>query len=53
MSKKRQIKIRRRTYRKEMQKNAGKTVDEFRMFINELPLNKRIKLAWRIIRKTY
>jgi hypothetical protein len=43
----------RKAVRREKEKVAGSVVDDFRIFINELPFKKRLSLAWRILWKTY
>ena len=51
--KNKELKKLRKAVRKEKEKIAGAVVNDFRIFVNELPLRKRIKLAWKIITKTY
>jgi hypothetical protein len=57
MGKQRQIKVRRRTAKKEIKKELNEkatiVVNDFRAFVKALPLRKRIKLAWKIVTKTY
>ena len=43
----------RKLVRKERDKITDSIVNDFRVFVNELPIRKRIKLAWKILIKTY
>jgi len=39
--------------RREAKKNQLRVVNDFRVFIKELSVKNRIKLAWKVLTKTY
>jgi hypothetical protein len=43
----------RRAVRKVVNKKQNEIIDSFRKFIDGLPFKQRIKVAWKIITKTF